>query len=54
MPNKTPMTGEAASRIQSAEARANDGKVASGGFASRAQSAAATNANNAAGGTNGK
>ncbi|WP_345195754.1 hypothetical protein [Kistimonas scapharcae] len=39
----TPMTPEAASRIQSSEAKANGGQVASGGFASRAQSAAAKN-----------
>ncbi|PSC72910.1 seed maturation family [Micractinium conductrix] len=39
----TQMTQEAASRIHSAEARANDGRVAKGSFASRAQSAAARN-----------
>jgi hypothetical protein len=33
----TPMTGDAASRIQSAEARASGGTVESGGFAARAQ-----------------
>ncbi|RKZ77074.1 MAG: hypothetical protein DRR19_28225 [Candidatus Parabeggiatoa sp. nov. 1] len=38
--SKTPMTQTAAARIQSAEAKANGGKVAKGGFASRAQSAA--------------
>lgn len=35
------MTSKAASRIQSAEAKANGGKVSKGGFAARAQSAAA-------------
>jgi hypothetical protein len=39
--SKTSMTQTAAARIQSAEAKANGGKVAKGGFASRAQSAAA-------------
>ena len=39
----TPMTSEAASRIQSADARAHGGKVEKGGFAARAQSAAARN-----------
>ncbi len=43
--NKTPMTPKAASRIQSSEAKANGGKVKSGGFASRAQSKAAQNLN---------
>lgn len=43
MSKKTPMTPEAAARIQSAEARKQDGKVESGGFAGRAQSAAAKN-----------
>jgi len=38
------MTQTAASRIQSATARANSGKVASGSFAARTQSAAALNA----------
>lgn len=33
----TPMTSEAASRIQSSEAKQGGGKVESGGFASRAQ-----------------
>ncbi|MGY0219159.1 hypothetical protein ACWJJH_17540 [Endozoicomonadaceae bacterium StTr2] len=41
--SSTPMTQTAASRIQSSEARTNDGKVTSGGFAARAQSAAAKN-----------
>jgi hypothetical protein len=35
------MTKEAAARIQSAKAKVNDGKVAAGDFAARAQSAAA-------------
>jgi hypothetical protein len=38
------MTGDAAARIQSSEARANGGGVQAGGFAARAQSAAAKNA----------
>ena len=38
------MTVPAAARIQSAEARINDGKVQSDGFAARAQRAAAHNA----------
>jgi hypothetical protein len=37
------MTSQAASRIQSAEARAHGGGVEKGSFASRAQSAAAKN-----------
>jgi len=37
----TPMTTKAAGRIQGATARANGGKVAKGGFAPRAQRAAA-------------
>ena len=40
---KTPMTPDAAARIQSKEAKKNDGKVEEGGFASRAQRAAAKN-----------
>lgn len=44
---KTPMTPAAAARIQSATAKANGGKVASGSFAAKAQSAAATNSNSA-------
>lgn len=36
-----PMTPAAAARIQSAEAKANGGKVEKGGFAARAQRAAA-------------
>ena len=42
---KTPMTKDAAARIQSAEAKENDGKVVKGGFAARAQAAAARNEN---------
>lgn len=41
--SQSPMTSDAAARIQSAEAKANDGKVEKGSFASRAQSAAANN-----------
>ncbi|WP_084616435.1 hypothetical protein [Marinomonas sp. S3726] len=43
MPNtkSTPMTKSDASRIQSAEAKANNGEVAKGSFAARAQSVAA-------------
>ena len=40
---KTPMTPDAAARIQSSEARENDGKVEKGGFAARAQRGAAKN-----------
>ncbi|XP_075239690.1 putative uncharacterized protein DDB_G0289245 [Convolutriloba macropyga] len=41
-----PMTTDAAARIQSTEARnSGTGQVQSGGFASRAQGAAATNIN---------
>ena len=39
------MTSDRASAIQAAEAKAGDGGVKSGGFASRAQSAAAANEN---------
>ena len=38
---RTPMTPSAASRIQSAQARAGNGQVASNSFAARAQRAAA-------------
>lgn len=41
--NKTPMTPEAAARIQSGTAKQNGGQVDKGSFSSRAQSAAATN-----------
>eukprot|EP01025_Chloroclados_australasicus_P006084 TRINITY_DN1199_c0_g2_i1.p3 TRINITY_DN1199_c0_g2~~TRINITY_DN1199_c0_g2_i1.p3 ORF type:complete len:133 (-),score=17.46 TRINITY_DN1199_c0_g2_i1:78-476(-) len=44
---KTPMSKDAASRIQSNEAKQSGGKVSKGGFASRAQSAADRNANQA-------
>ena len=40
---KTEMDKEAAARIQSAEAKKNDGKVEKGGFAPRAQRAADKN-----------
>ncbi|RKZ79583.1 MAG: hypothetical protein DRR19_24770 [Candidatus Parabeggiatoa sp. nov. 1] len=40
---KTPMTQTDAARIQSAEAKANAGKVAKDGFAARSQSAADRN-----------
>jgi len=40
---KTPMTPKAASRIQSATAKKNDGKVSKDSFASRAQSTADKN-----------
>lgn len=50
----TPMTQEAAARIQSAEAKRGDGGVKKGSFAARAQSAAAKNANCAKGGGGGK
>ncbi|KAG6033453.1 hypothetical protein E4U40_005312 [Claviceps sp. LM458 group G5] len=40
----TPMTQEDASRIQSSQAK-NGGDMSSGGFAARAQSGAAANAN---------
>ncbi|MES2189772.1 MAG: hypothetical protein V4454_06585 [Pseudomonadota bacterium] len=39
----TPMTSQAAARIQSATAKANGGQVNAGTFAAHAQSAAATN-----------
>ncbi len=43
MSKKIPMTPKAASRIQSATAKANDGKVSSGSFAAKSQAAAAKN-----------
>jgi hypothetical protein len=43
---KTPMTTDAARRIQSQTAKANDGKIAKGSFAAKALSAAAKNENN--------
>ncbi|MFM2482829.1 hypothetical protein [Celerinatantimonas sp. YJH-8] len=42
-PTSTPMTAEAAARIQSAEAKANGGKTAKGSFSARAQAIAAKN-----------
>lgn len=41
--NKSPMTSSAAARIQSQQAKANNGKVEKGSFAARAMSAAAKN-----------
>jgi hypothetical protein len=41
--NKTPMTPEAAARIQSGTAKQNGGKVDKSSFGSRAQRAAVTN-----------
>ncbi|MCL1140878.1 hypothetical protein [Shewanella pneumatophori] len=41
--NKTPMTPEAAARIQSGTAKQNGGKVDKGSFGARAQRAAETN-----------
>lgn len=46
---KTPMTPEAASRIQSSTAKQNSGSVPKGSFAARAQSGAAKNSNNKGG-----
>ena len=43
---KTPMTTDAARRIQSKTAKANDGKITKGSFAAKALSAAAKNKNN--------
>lgn len=43
--SKTPMTPNAAARIQSAEAKANGGQVAKGSFAATAQKVAAKNSN---------
>jgi hypothetical protein len=40
---KTPMTREAAARIQSATAKTHDGSVPKGSFATTAQSASAKN-----------
>lgn len=40
MTNKTKMTGKDASRIQSAEAKSNGGKVSKDSFAARAAKAA--------------
>lgn len=44
--NKTPMTTDAARRIQSQAAKANEGKITKGSFAAKALSAAAKNKNN--------
>lgn len=41
---KTPMTRDAAARIQSATAQAHDGRVPKGSFATTAQSVSAKNA----------
>lgn len=46
MSNKTPMTPQAAARIQSSTATKNGGTVAKGSFAAKAQSAAAKNSGN--------
>jgi len=46
----TPMSGDAAARIQSAAAKANGGQVSSNSFAARAQSAAAHNSAKSGGG----
>ncbi|SQD79592.1 hypothetical protein [Moritella yayanosii] len=43
--NKTPMTSDAAARIQSSTAKQNGGSVNKGGFAARATSAGAKNSN---------
>ncbi|MCL4169261.1 UNVERIFIED_CONTAM: hypothetical protein GTU68_015507 [Idotea baltica] len=43
--DKTPMTTDAAARIQSSEAQKGDGGVQSGDFAARAQAAADRNIN---------
>ena len=43
---KTPMTTDAARRIQSKVAKANGGKIAKNSFAAKALSAAAKNQNN--------
>ena len=42
-PGKGAMTGKAAARVQAAEAKANGGQNPKGGFAARAQRAAAKN-----------
>lgn len=46
----TPMTPEAAARIQSATTKGGGGQVAKGSFAARAQSAAASNTGKGGGG----
>lgn len=45
----TPMTNQAAARIQSVTAKANGGQVKAGSFAARAQRGAATNQGTAKG-----
>ena len=45
---QTPMTQEAAARIQSADAKTKGGQTEKGSFAARAQSAAAQNGNSGA------
>lgn len=45
----TPMTNQAAARIQSVTAKANGGQVKAGNFAARAQRGAATNQGTAKG-----
>lgn len=52
--SKNAMTQVAASRIQSATAKANGGQVPANSFASRAQSAAANNSGNRGGNQGGK
>ena len=44
----TPMTQQAASRVQSSTCKSTGGTTPAGSFAARAQSSAATNANNSA------
>lgn len=44
--NKSPMTSEAAARIQSSVAKQNGGSIPKGSFAARAQSSAAKNTSN--------
>ena len=48
-PKSSPMTTQAAARIQSSTAKGGGGQVKAGSFAARAQSAAATNQGKAAG-----
>ncbi|BCV46806.1 MULTISPECIES: hypothetical protein [Shewanella] len=43
--SKTPMTSQAAARIQSSTAKQNGGTVTKGSFSARAQSSAANNSN---------
>ncbi|ELA7017092.1 hypothetical protein RA809_004646 [Vibrio parahaemolyticus] len=44
--SKSPMTPEAAARIQSSTSKANGGQTPKGSFGARAQSSAAKNSNN--------